>query len=192
MQIKKLSDNKIKIIINLSDLHKNKTNLHSFMSKPILSQSLFLHILNIIKENFEFTIDNYQMKVNILKIHNNYFVLTITKLSTLKKEVPYNIYKVYYFDIYDNFENFLKLLKNLKINLNEISSNISLCLYNNSFYLILEKANLNLFLLKKFELTITEFAINTSASLLLIRKITEEGSIIINNKNLLNYFNKLK
>ena len=42
MKIEKLTDNKIRVIINLEDLKKNNLDFNTIMEKPIESQKLFL------------------------------------------------------------------------------------------------------------------------------------------------------
>ncbi len=45
MKIEKLTDNKIRVIINLEDLKKNNLDFNTIMEKPIESQKLFLEML---------------------------------------------------------------------------------------------------------------------------------------------------
>ena len=46
MKIEKITDNKIRIFLNLDDLKAKNIDLHSFMSNSIESQSLFVDMLN--------------------------------------------------------------------------------------------------------------------------------------------------
>ena len=46
MKIEKLTENKIRIILNLEDLKENNIDVQSFMSNSIESQNLFINILD--------------------------------------------------------------------------------------------------------------------------------------------------
>ena len=46
MKIEKITDNKIRIILNLEDLEAKNIDLHSLMSNSIESQSLFVEMLD--------------------------------------------------------------------------------------------------------------------------------------------------
>ena len=62
MKIEKLNIDKIRIILNNEDLKNNDIDIHSFMSNSTKSQNLFLYILDLAKEQYDFSTDNYKIK----------------------------------------------------------------------------------------------------------------------------------
>ena len=68
MQIEKLTENKIRIILNLEDLKEKNINLHSFMSNSIESQDLFYDVLNKAEEEIGFITKNYKLMIETIAI----------------------------------------------------------------------------------------------------------------------------
>ena len=86
MQIEKLTENKIRIILNLEDLKEKNIDLHSFMSNSIESQDLFYDVLNKAEEEIGFITKNYKLMIEAIAVperkiyFNNYsFVKGIRK-----------------------------------------------------------------------------------------------------------------
>ena len=50
MKIEKLTENKIRVIVNHDDLTKNNIDSHSLMNKALNTQNLFLEILEKAEE----------------------------------------------------------------------------------------------------------------------------------------------
>lgn len=68
MQIEKLTENKIRIILNLEDLKEKNIDLHSFMSNSIESQDLFYDVLNKAEEEIGFITKNYKLMIEAIAI----------------------------------------------------------------------------------------------------------------------------
>ena len=68
MQIEKITENKIRIILNIEDLKENNIDLHSFMSNSIESQDLFYEMLNKAKEEIGFETKDYKLLIEALAI----------------------------------------------------------------------------------------------------------------------------
>ena len=81
MQIKKINNNKLKVILSLTDLDKNNIVIDSFLSNSIESQNLFFEILDLAEEQYGFNIEDNKAVVEAISLDNNIFVLTITKLK---------------------------------------------------------------------------------------------------------------
>ena len=50
MQIEKINNNKLKVILNIDDLEENNIDLNTFMANSLESQELFLDILDLAEE----------------------------------------------------------------------------------------------------------------------------------------------
>ena len=156
MKIEKLTENQIRITLNIDDLNENNINLHSFMSNSFESQDLFYTILDKAEKEIGFKTDNYKLMIEALSVPGGNFVLTITRinqeqlkpkkrLQAKRKELKFNdeilIYKFKSFDDFCEFGNYLKLeapefLKNLKKS--------KLFKYNSEYYIVLDNLNLSI------------------------------------------------
>ena len=54
MRIEKISDNKIRFILNMEDLEEKNIDFHSFMANSIETQDLFLDMLDKAEEEIVF------------------------------------------------------------------------------------------------------------------------------------------
>ena len=66
MQIKKINNNKLKVILSLTDLDKNNIDIDSFLSNSIESQNLFFEILDLAEEQYGFNIEDNKAVVEAL------------------------------------------------------------------------------------------------------------------------------
>ena len=66
MKFEKLTENKIRIILNLEDLKERNVDLHSFMSNSLESQDLFHDMLDKAEEEIGFKTDNYKIMIEAL------------------------------------------------------------------------------------------------------------------------------
>lgn len=138
MQIKKINNNKLKVILSLADLDENNVDIDSFLSNSIESQNLFFEILDLAEEQYGFNIEDNKAVVEAISLDNNIFILTITKLKSdninnnnLKNIVLFRFENVR--DILD-FLSFIHL-KNINI------QGCSLYQLNKNYYIILSKYN---------------------------------------------------
>ena len=135
MQIKKINNDKLKIILSSNDLDEKNVDVESFLANPIESQNLFFEILDLAEEKYDFDIENNKAIIETISLdNNNIFILTITKL---KNDIcTYNDKsKIYYFENIDDLLNLYTFMKKNK----KTFSKSSLFQFNNSYYLILNE-----------------------------------------------------
>ena len=68
MQIEKLTENKIRIILNLDDLKENNIDLHSFMSSSLETQDLFYNMLAKAEKEIGFKTKDYKLMIEAIAI----------------------------------------------------------------------------------------------------------------------------
>ena len=139
MQIKKINDDKLKIILSSNDLDEKNIDIDSFLSNPIESQNLFFEILDIAEEKYNFDIENNKAVIEAVSLENNIFILTITKLEN-NTYINNTNSKIYCFE---NIDDILKLYSCLHKNIISSVSN-SLYKFADKFYLLLSYTDKNL------------------------------------------------
>lgn len=197
MKIEKLTENKIRVIINDEDLKQNHTDLHTIMTKSLENQGLFLNILSKAEKEVGFYTENCKLLIEAFSTSDDMFVFTITKYSEndFKDALPNNPKKltvkrksvninnsdsVYKFNDFEEFCNFCNCINNKnQFEINKLSKHISLYLYNNTYYLILANINTNYKNIKIFYNTISEFGKFVSNSNTFKTKLIEHGNSII-------------
>lgn len=137
MQIQKISNNKLKVILNSNDLNEKNIDIDSFLSHSVESQDLFFEILDLAEEEYDFDIENNKAVVETISLDNKLFILTITKL----KQDSINTYEkkstIYCFNnIFDIF--------NIYLFNNNILNNSSIYKLNNKYYVLFKETNLSL------------------------------------------------
>ncbi len=214
MKIEKLTENKIRIILNTDDLLEKKIDLHTFLSNSIESQEIFLDMLEEAEKELGFTTDNYKIMIEALAISEGGFILTITRIVPDSEKIKLPSHKkklrikrktpslnfsnsIYAFNSFDIFCDFCKSIAkqnpNLILYIESFSEKISLYLYNNKYYLILSNVKIipEIELSKKFCSSIVEFATFISDSNVFEMKLKEYGNKIIDNNSIstcLKYF----
>lgn len=170
MKIEKITDNKIRIILNLEDLEAKNIDLHSLMSNSIESQSLFIDMLDEAEKTIGFKTKDSKIMIEALASSEGVFIFTITKVEEdapkrksvkiRRKTTNTNIKKaIYEFETFDEFCSFCKYVNNSMLDgLKNFSKNTSLYFYDNTYFLVVSDINLNYKYLKKFYATISEFA----------------------------------
>lgn len=195
MKIEKITENKIRITLNLDDLKEKNIDFHSFMSNSIEAQDIFLDMLKEADEQVGFKTDDYKILLEALATSDGKFILNVTrivpdtdnlkkiKVNTKRKSVKIDKkLAVYKFDTFDDFCNFATLLH--ESNYNFIVKKIKKALlysYNNSYYLVLNNILASLPLLKSFCSLVSEFGMYISNSDLFEKKLSEYGKIVIKN-----------
>lgn len=208
MQIEKISENKIRITLNIKDLEEKHIDFHSFMSNPITSQDLFFDMLKEAETKIGFVTDNYQIRIEALAMSSGDFIITITrtlpendllksplkkKLKVKRKSLNTNFPQaVYSFENYDDFYNFMKSIKNQNINIKNIAKTINLYEYKNTYYLVINKINTENCSINKFYSLISEFATYINHSELFISRLSEVGDLVIKNSAITKYINFIK
>lgn len=200
MKIEKLTENKIRAIVNLDDLEKNHTDLHTIMTKALETQGLVLEILSKAEKEVGFNTDGCKLLIEAFSSSDGNFIFTITKYkqndnktnisspTTLKnrliaKRKELNIKNktsIFRFDNFDNFCDFsICASKSFNCDFSKLSKISSLYLYNDTYYLILDKININYPYLKRFYSLVSEFGNFANSSKAFTSKLLEHGTVII-------------
>ena len=148
VQIKKINNNKLKVILNSKDLYDKNIDIDSFLSNSIESQNLFFEILDLAEEKYNFDIENNKAVVETISLDNNIFILTITKLKNDFISTSSTPCKIYCFE---NIDTVLYVFTLLKEN-NLILKNTYIYKFLDNYYLFLDNCT------KNMENFITEYA----------------------------------
>ena len=81
MKIEKLTENKIRITLNIEDLAEKNIDFHEFMSNPIDSQALFLDMLEQAEKEVGFVTRDCKIMLEALVTSTGTFILTVTRVS---------------------------------------------------------------------------------------------------------------
>ena len=195
MKIEKLTENKIRIILNMDDLEENHIDLHTFMSNPVESQNLFIDILDKAEHEVGFSTKDCKILIEALASSDGHFVFTITKyksnaINDTPKKKKLVIKKktnnldsesaIYSFNNFEEFINYCSYINNNNLkNLSKLSTNISLYVYNDKYYLVLKNINLCFPNLKGFYASISEFSKSVNNPDNFESKLIEHGKLII-------------
>ena len=198
MKIEKLTENKIRITLNLNDLEEEHIDLHSFMSNSPESQALFYNLLNQAEKEVGFYTKDYKLMIEAIAIPEGNFILTVTRLpekEQSKKQVKIKrktstvndglvIYSFNSFDDYCEFCKYLSLY--LKSESYLKLKKVSLCLYNSKYYLCIHINKSNLPIVKAINCEISEFGNSVNNPDLFERKLLEYGKVIFKTNAILN------
>lgn len=195
MKIEKLNENKIRIILNATDLQEKNIDFHSFMSNSIESQDLFLDMLDKAEKEVGFVTKDCKILLEAIATSEGNFILTVTKVKS-DSESKNNKFKkvnikrksnnlnksiaIYSFNSFDDFCEFCiyinnSYFKSIEKNLRKVS----LYLYNSKYYLILNNFSANVAILKSFCSNISEFGTFETNSEVFQRKLLEYGTPIM-------------
>ena len=158
MKIEKLTENKIRVIVNTEDLKENDIDFNLLMNKSMETQNLFFEILERAEEELDFHTDGYKLLIEAFSSSDEKLVFTITKylpkeisntletpkkkkLAVKRKSIDFsNKQIIYSFSSFEEFCNFCSFINNnSNINVTKISKNIYLYFYNYKYYLSLIK-----------------------------------------------------
>lgn len=189
MKIEKLTDNKIRIIINSEELLDKKININDFSINNSISQRFFLDILNRAEKEIGFKTDNCQLLIESFSSIDEVFVLTITRFSrsfknkknSSKKTNKTKIIKkpVYKFSSFEEFCALCESLSNSGLLVTGIAKKIILYLYKNTYYLVFSDLNLNYSDFRKLFSLFSEFSDIVKESDNFALKLKEYGNPII-------------
>ena len=195
MKIEKITENKIRITLNIDDLNEKNIDFHSFMSNSIEAQDIFFDMLKEAEEKIGFKTDDYKILLEALATSDGKFVLNVTRMApdimpnkkrniTIKRKTNHIDKKlaIYKFDSFEDFCNFSNLL--CTSNCNSIIKKIKKAIlfsYNNSYYLVLNNILADINLLKSFCSLIAEFSTYVNNSDLFEKKLNEYGKLIVKN-----------
>ncbi len=193
MKIEKLTENKIRIIIDLDELSKRNIDIHSLVKNNDMTHSLFQTILTEAEKQVGFKVKNCKLLIEAFSTSDGYVIFTLTKYkndvstNTPTKKVKYKrksfntSYKnaIYKFNNFDEFCNFCTYCNSSKLeDLRGFAKNISLYEYKNIYYLIFTNINIEFTYTNLFYTSISEFSNLISNSLALKSKLIEHGNPI--------------
>lgn len=140
MQIEKINNHKLKVVLSATDLEKNNIDVNHFMANSLESQELFLDILDLAEEEFNFYVDNSKLVVEAISLANNIFIFTITKLSDLKETSSTN--SIYCFSDFNELYQALSALPH--------KHSLKVYTYDDQFYCISHKTDIVSDILNEF------------------------------------------
>ena len=144
MKIEKLTDNKIRVILDIDDLAHKNINIDSFIKNSDFSQKLFKKMLNQAKKEVGFETEDSQVLIEAYISSEGIFSNTFTTIANdiAKKISPSSSPKpkakrknlntscktaIYQFDKFDDYTNFCTYLDNLNFqNIKGFAKKISL------------------------------------------------------------------
>lgn len=190
MKIEKLTENKIRIVVNLEELENNNLNLNDFVENNVESQKFFLDILNRAEKEVGFYTKNCKLLIETYSSLDEVFVFTITKFSGFKhnkkniklknsKNIAVLKNPIYRFSSFDEFCEVCEVLQKSGVSFNGIAKKISLYLYNGTYYLAFFDLNLACRDLKKLLSILSEYASVVGRHLNFEAKLFEYGKPII-------------
>lgn len=195
MKIEKLTEDKIRVILNFSDLEKNHIDAKSVFSRTLEYHDFFMNLLEQAKTEVGFSTDGCRILIEALSTSDEYLVFTITKYlepsskgalplkrPCVKRKSLNNSSKktIYKFDNFDYFCDFCEYLKNnLNMEIDKISKASSLYFYKNTYYLIFNNTKISQKLSKLLYITVSEFLSPYSFSNTFENKLFEYGKLII-------------
>ena len=198
MKIEKLTENKIRITLNLNDLEEEHIDLHSFMSNSPESQALFYNLLSQAEKEVGFYTKDYKLMIEAIAVPEGNFILTITRLPEKEqskrqvkiKRKPSTVNEglvIYSFNSFDDYCEFCKYLSlHLKSENYLKLKKVSLCLYNSKYYLCIHINKSNLPIVKAINCEIIEFGNSVNNPDLFERKLLEYGKVIFKTNAILN------
>ena len=208
MKIEKITENKIRIIMNTEELNEKNLNLNSIVKNTDSAQELFKFMLEEAKKQVGFVVDDSKLLVEAYATQDGFFIITFTKFKNtdtapqngsnkrvnFKRKLPNSSQKnaIYEFKNFDEFCSFCTYSNSSKLlDLKGFAKNISLYEYNSLYYLVCCDINTDFEFLNLFYTSISEFAKLVSNSVLYKSKLNEHGKIIFKAnaiKNGIKYF----
>lgn len=208
MKIEKLTENKIRIILNIEDLETNNIDLDSALNNTPEIQTLILTILNQAEKEVGFYAQDCRILIETIASFDGNFVFTITKTSQNKpdnhsfaRKKPQAKRKSFKIDSnviiysFQNFDEFCDFCKALHIeflshaSLKLICQNTSLYFYNNTYYLLISGINTNYEHLNVFFSVISEFTDRVDNYKNFDAKLIEHGKPIFRKNAISNTIN---
>lgn len=197
MKIEKLTENKIRIVLNLEDLKSNNIDFEAVLNNTPETQTLILSILNQAEKEVGFYAQDSKILIEAIASFDGNFIFTITKttpnisesfsFTRQKPQVKRKSFKIdcstliYSFQNFDEFCEFCKALhieflshENLKL----ICKNTALYFYNDTYYLLISGINDSYEHLNVFFSVISEFTDRVDNYKNFDTKIIEHGKAI--------------
>ena len=195
MKIEKLTDNKIRIILDIDDLARKNIDVHSLIKNNDGTQKFFKKILKEAQKEVGFDVEDAKLLIEAFISTEGFFILTFTKIANDLKEKNIAFPKVkrksdnkasntsvYMFDTFDEFCSFCTYLNNSNLgNLKKFAKKISLYEYDSKYFLIFSEIDKEFKDISLFYIAICEFAKLVSNSSCFFGKLIEYGKPIFKN-----------
>ena len=206
MKIEKLTDNKIRIIINIDELIEKNINPLKLSENNSQTQSLLKTILNEAEKQLDFKVQNCKVLIEAFSTTEDYIVFTLTKYKNeadsekklkIKRKTFEKNYKnsIYKFKTFEEFSTFCTYCSNSPLNdLANLAKTVALYEYKNNYYLILSEISTNFKYTKLFYTSIAEFSDLVSNSRVFISELIEHGNVVFKSKAIkecIKYFSKI-
>ncbi len=203
MKIEKLTDNKIRIILDIDDLAKKNIDVHSLIKNNDGTQKFFKKILKEAQKEVGFDVDDSKLLIEAFISTDGFFILTFTKIANERVEKKFSIPKVkrksdnytsntatYMFETFDEFCNFCTYLKSSNLgNLKKFAKKISLYEYNSKYFLVFSEIDTEFKDMSLVYIAICEFAKLVSNSPCFSSRLVEYGKTIFKNNAIQNGIN---
>ena len=204
MKIEKLTDNKIRVILDIDDLAHKNINIDSLIQNSDFSQKLFKKMLNQAKKEVGFETEDSQVLIEAYISSEGYFIITFTKIANdLAKNISHSSSPkpkakrknlntscktaIYQFDKFDDYTNFCTYLDNLNFqNIKGFAKKISLYEYEKKYFLVFNEINIGHKNISFLYTSISEFGKLVSNSKNFESKLIEYGKTIFKNNALQN------
>ena len=207
MKIEKLTENKIRIILNTDELLAQNIDVKSLIHNTDIAQDLFKQILKRAEREVGFVVADSKLLIEAYVSSEGFFVITFTKFNPdikvsnnkksklkVKRKSPYSSSKnvIFEFNNFDEFCSFCTYINNSYLDtFNKIAKKNVLYEYNSRFYLSLSNINTDSTNVDLFYTSILEFAKIISTNISFENKLIEHGKIIFKAnaiKNGIKYF----
>ncbi len=198
MKIEKLTENKIRVIVNTNELNLNFSNIDNTIYNDFEHQELFLNILKKAEKEVDFYTDGCKLLIETFSTLEDFFVFTITKYSPKnapKNESPIKTKKkltvraksfnnfdksiICYFENFEVFCEFCEAISLHRINFKKLINCSSLYLWKNTYFLVLKNINIVSNDCHLLYSKLSEFAKIITYSDSFERKLLEHGDIIM-------------
>lgn len=202
MKIEKLTENKIRIIVNPSDLYLENIDIKSIMSKALDRQDFFIHMLEKAKNEVGFDSDGCKLLIEAFSTSEGILVFTITKYSENESNQNVNLVNkpkvrrkslnignknaIYKLNSFDEFCDFCEYInKEYRYDIKRLSKNTYLYLYHNNYYLFMKNINIEKNAIKNFYSIASEFLIPVHYSDNFENKLLEHGKLILKGNSII-------
>lgn len=147
MQIEKINQNQIKVILDFNDLKQNNISIHSFMCNSSTNQSLFYNILNFANTEIGFDLKDHEIIIEAFAVVNqNSFVLVFTRIPKVAylhtSKLKHGIFKFNksLWIKFDKLQDFCMFCNSLN---NNLQMNASLYFMDNCYFLHIKFNKIN-------------------------------------------------
>lgn len=192
MKIEKLTDNKLRIIINIDEFEKEDKNIdfNLFLKDKKRTSKLISSILKNAENNLNFYTDNSNLLIEMFSSENDFIIFILTKIvrnkECSKRQLSFGV--LYKFNDFDDFLEFCINLNNMSNN-NIIPKHILLYEYKNIYYIYISSYSYEKY--RFFCNSILEFATLVDSNDFINNKVIEYGNIIFKNNTLINYIKQV-